>query len=59
MSRLIIRSAVRAYAMHCASKRHHKFTSVSEEFLQLIEAKTRDTIRRHIESLPSKGKTIR
>lgn len=36
-----------------------KMTRVSQEFFDKVEASVRTTIVRHLESMPSNGKTIR
>ena len=56
---IINRAAVKRLALDMARKRAHKFTRVSEEFLNTTEAQLRLNISRRIESHPSKGKTLK
>jgi hypothetical protein len=57
--RLLIRKAdVRRFALEKAKLRHHKFTRISKEFIENCDAQLRVFIEVHINSLPSKGKTI-
>jgi hypothetical protein len=45
--------------LEIASKRHHKFTRVSEEFISRAEHMLTSWLLSHINQLPSKGKTIK
>jgi len=56
---LINRTQVRACALRCAEKRAHKFTRVSEEWLDEIDTDVLLTIQRKVKALPSMGKTIK
>ena len=58
MKSLINKKAVKELALNLAKNRYHKFTRVSKEFLEQMEFNLRGSIQRHIEGLPSKGKTI-
>lgn len=52
-------SKVKRYMIeYAAANRAHKFTRVSQETLDKIEAGTRTLIRSHVNSAPSKGKTL-
>jgi hypothetical protein len=55
---LINKSKVKGFALEMAKHRHHKFTRVSKEFFPKCEALLKNFIRNHVQSLPSKGKTI-
>lgn len=56
---LINRKAVKEFALGVSAVRAHRFTRVSNDFLESIDFKVRDIIRREIMALPSKGKTIK
>lgn len=43
---------------YATANRAHKFTRVSQETLDKIEEGTRNLIRSHVNSAPSKGKTL-
>lgn len=55
---LINKKHVKAFALACGEKRAHKFTRVGGEFYLKCEAQMKEFIRRYVQSLPSKGKTI-
>jgi len=55
---LINKKHVKAFALACAEKRAHKFTRVGSEFFLKCEASTKEFIRKYVQTLPSKGKTI-
>jgi len=57
-TRLISRKHVKAYALAIAENRAHRFTRVGGEFFIKCEGQLKDFIRRHVQQLPSKGKTI-
>ncbi len=58
-SRVINRDYVKRWALDYAStNRMHKFSRVSESFLNTIEADTKSAIRNRIMRHPSKGKTL-
>ena len=58
-SRVINRDYVRRWSLEIAKdSRCHKFTRVSEEFLNAIERATKAEIRSRIMRHPSKGKTL-
>jgi len=58
-SRVINRDYVKRWALDYAStNRLHKFSRVSESFLNMIEADTKSAIRNRIMRHPSKGKTL-
>jgi hypothetical protein len=59
MSRLLNRKQVKAFAMHRASFRAHKFTRVGDDFYVKCEANLREFIQNYIHRLPSVGKTIK
>lgn len=46
-------------ALEIASKRHHKFTRVSKEFVSCAEHALVGWMMNYISQLPSKGKTIK
>jgi len=56
--KLISKKHVKAFALACAEKKAHKLTRVGGEFYLKCEAQMKDFIRRYVNSLPSKGKTI-
>lgn len=56
---LLVRKAVKRLALELAKKRAHKFTRVSDEFVDRVERHTNMYIFNHIHALPSKGKTIK
>ena len=56
---LINRSAVKAHALeYSISNRNGKFTRVSKDFLDRINAKLRVLIESEVQSHPSVGKTL-
>jgi len=56
---LINRAKVKRIALEIAAvERSHKFTRVSKDFLDNVEAELKNVIRSKIKALPSKGKTI-
>lgn len=55
---LLNQKAVRDALLSLALNRAHKFTRVSKETLDQAEAALLNWCRRHVESLPSRGKTI-
>lgn len=55
---LINKKHVKQFALVCAGNRSHKFTRVGEDFLIKCEANLKEFVRRHVQGLPSKGKTI-
>lgn len=57
-TKLISRKHVKAYALAVAQNRAHRFTRVGGEFFIQCEAHLKDFIQRHVQQLPSKGKTI-
>lgn len=59
ISWLINKKAVKQYALTVAKGRAHKFTRVSSDFFNTMNAKVRNIIDQHIHSLPSVGCTIR
>ena len=58
MSSLLNKRQVRAYALHRAGLRAHKFTRVGNDFPVKCEAHLRQFIQDYIHRLPSKGRTI-
>jgi hypothetical protein len=56
---IINRSRLRRFALDAASQRHHRFTRVSEEFVEQAEAHLRTWVREYVRQLPSLGKTIK
>ncbi len=56
--KLISRKHVKAYALAMAEQRAHRFTRVGGEFFIKCEAQLKEFIRRYVQQLPSKGKTI-
>lgn len=58
-SSLLCRSKVRTYLLdHAKKTRHHKFTRVSAETLDKLEAVIREACRRHVGGHPSSGTTL-
>lgn len=55
---LLNKSEVKKLALSLASRRAHKLTRVSKEFLEDMDVKLRYLIQKHIDGLPSIGKTI-
>jgi len=55
---LINKAACKKFALEIAKLRFHKFTRVSKEFLDDMDACLRATIRTRVNGLPSSGKTI-
>ena len=59
MTTLINRSKVKRYILDYASEnRAHKFTRVSQEATDRVEAAARSAARAIVTSAPSKGKTL-
>jgi len=59
-SRVINRTYVKTWALDYAdTNRSHKFTRVSEQFLNAVEANTKAFIRDRINRAPSKGLTLK
>jgi hypothetical protein len=59
-SRVINREYCREFALEWAkTKRHHKFTRVSDAFLNAVEKDTREFIRYRVDHQPSKGMTLK
>lgn len=56
---LLNKKAVKVLALNLAKERAHEFTRVSSEFLNRMEALTRNAIESEIKRLPSLGKTIK
>jgi hypothetical protein len=56
--KLINRKHVKQFALDMAKSRAHKFTRVGGEFFIKCEANLKEFIRRYVQRLPSKGKTI-
>ena len=52
-------SKIRKLALELASKRHHKFSRVSREFIQKVDHHVAVWMLQYINQLPSKGKTIK
>lgn len=63
MSSLLNKSAVKTFTLALLqSERPHladKFTRISSEYYTSIEAKLRATIRDHLNTMPTNGKTIK
>lgn len=60
LSRVINRAYVKQWALDYANdKRFHKFSRVSEDFLNAIEAATKAAIRDRVDRAASKGKTLK
>lgn len=59
MSSLLNKTETKRYVLAVAQERAHEFSRVSQDFLDRIEARLRNNIRAEINSLPSKGKTIK
>ena len=57
-TKLVSRKHVKEFALTVAGQRAHKFTRVGGEFFIKVESNVREFIRRYVQSLPSKGKTI-
>lgn len=58
-SSLLCRSKVKAYLLdHAKKSRHHKFTRVSADTLDKLEAVIRQACRTHVDKMPSKGTTL-
>lgn len=55
---LLNKKEVKRFALEIASKRSHKFTRVSGDFLVSMEAQVRMAITNKVEYAPSKGKTL-
>jgi hypothetical protein len=49
---------VKDFALTVAGQRAHKFTRVGGEFFIKVESNAKEFVRRYVQSLPSKGKTI-
>ncbi len=58
-ARLINRAQVKAFALACAQERARKFTRVSGEFYDNIEASVRSAVRHRVATAPSVGVTLR
>jgi hypothetical protein len=59
MAAIINRANVRTMLLNIAKKnRYHKFTRVSSDTYDVIEAHLREWCEQKISELPSKGKTI-
>lgn len=56
---ILNKSKFKKATLEIASKRHHKFTRVSEEFINRAEYMLTSWLMNHIGQLPSKGKTIK
>ena len=56
--KLVNKKHVKQFALDMAKSRAHKFTRVGGEFLIKCEANLKEFIRRYVQRLPSKGKTI-
>lgn len=56
---IISPSRLKRVALEIASKRHHKFTRISREFVEKADRHLVYWVESHIASLPSKGKTIK
>ena len=56
---LLNRAACKRFALKLAANRHHKFNRVSEAALDRWESSLRVLMARDIDSMPSKGKTIK
>ena len=58
-SKLIVTKHVRQYLLDYAAKtRHHKFTQVSPDTIDRIEAAARSACKAIVTAAPSKGKTL-
>jgi uncharacterized protein YigE (DUF2233 family) len=55
---LINKAGVKKFALEVAKQRFHKFSRVSKEFLDDMDAILRGTIRARVNGAPSKGKTL-
>lgn len=58
MSLLINKAAVKKFALEIAKLRYHKFTRVSQQFLDDMDALVRTAIRNRVAGAPSKGQTL-
>lgn len=59
MSSLINKSKVKRYILDFASEnRSHKFTRVSQDAIDMVEAAARAAAKAIVTSAPSKGKTL-
>jgi len=56
---IVVQKAVKRLALDLAKKRAHKFTRVSDEFVQRVDRHVSTWIFNYIHALPSKGKTIK
>jgi hypothetical protein len=57
---IIKKNKVREYALQLAgASRSHKFTRVSQGFMNDVEYRTRQAISQFVGAHPSKGKTLR
>jgi hypothetical protein len=57
---LIVKSKVKKLALELAkASRAHKFTRVSDSFLDDVEYRTRQAISQFVGAHPSKGKTLK
>lgn len=59
MKALIVKSTFKRMALDLAGKRAHKFTRVSQEFVDRAEYAMRVWLMREIEAHPSKGRTLK
>lgn len=59
MSSLLNRKAVKQLALDVASRRAHRFTRVSKEFLEQVEGELKTLVTTKVNSLPSVGMTIK
>lgn len=56
---VVNQKAIRRLALDLAQKRAHKFTRVSQDFVNRIDASVKMLVLREVEALPSKGRTIK
>ena len=59
MSLILNRSAARRYALEFARANRPKFTRVSQEFLDRIEARVKALIQAEVQRHPSLGVTLK
>lgn len=57
--KLINATNVKQLSLHLAEQRAHKFTRVSKDFLERVEARLRNIIIDEVKDHPSKGKTLK
>lgn len=55
---LINISHCKQFALEASAGRAHKFTRVSREYLEDLDSRVRELIRKDLRGLPSVGKTI-